>query len=353
MRPASDLIQLDFFQEYVAPAPAVRLTKEELNSYERVIVAFSGGKDSVACVLDMLDNGLDISKLELWHHRVDGWDGDLMDWPVTNGYCLAFARALGVPLYFTWKQGGFEGEMLRENSRTRPISFEAPQPDGSIIVMSTGGTGGKESTRLAFPQVSADLSVRYCSAYLKIDNARTALRNQERFNHSRTLFVSGERAEESPGRAGYATFENDDADARDSPKLGRLIDRYRPVHRWSEADVWAIMERWGVNPHPAYLLGWSRCSCAGCIFNGADEFATLREINTPQFSKLAGYEKQFNRTIKRDMNLTVLANKGTVFPYAPADAEAALSHEFNEPILLPAGQWQLPAGAFSKGGGPS
>ena len=26
-------------------------------------------------------------------------------WPVTNGYCSAFARALGVPLYFTWKQG--------------------------------------------------------------------------------------------------------------------------------------------------------------------------------------------------------------------------------------------------------
>lgn len=349
----SDLIQLDFFQPYVAPAPAVRLSKEELNSYERVIVAFSGGKDSVACVLDMIDQGLDVSRLELWHHRVDGWDGDLMDWPVTNGYCLAFAKALGVPLYFTWKQGGFEGEMLRENSRTQPISFESPQPDGSVIVVSTGGKGGKESTRLAFPQVSADLSVRYCSAYLKIDNARTALRNQERFNHSRTLFVSGERAEESPGRAGYATFENDDADARDSPKLGRHIDRYRPVHRWSEADVWAIMERWGVNPHPAYLLGWSRCSCAGCIFNGADEFATLRELNPPQFNKLAGYEKQFNRTIKRDKSLEVLADSGTVFPYRQADATAALSVDFTGPIFLREGTWKLPAGAFSKGGGPS
>jgi 3'-phosphoadenosine 5'-phosphosulfate sulfotransferase (PAPS reductase)/FAD synthetase len=301
----------------------------------------------------LLEQGLDPRKLEFWHHRVDGWDGDLMDWPCTNSYVLALAAALNVPLYFTWRIGGFEGEMLRENSRTAPICFEAPQPDGTVEVVQRGGEGGSESTRMAFPQVSANLSVRWCSAYLKIDQARCALRNQERFRNSRTLFVSGERAEESPGRATYAMFERDDTDARDSPKLARHIDRYRPVHRWSEADVWAIIERWGVNPHPSYRLGWSRCSCAGCIFNGADEYATLRQLNPPQFNKLVGFERRFGRTIKRNIDLESLANKGTAFEYSLADAAAALSPEFTELILLPAGQWKLPAGAYSKGGGPS
>jgi len=347
------LIQLDFFQEYVPPAPAVRLGAEALNSYDRIILAFSGGKDSVACFLDLLESGADLSRIEIWHHRVDGWDGDLMDWPCTNAYCQAFARHFQIPLYFTWKVGGFEGEMLRENSRTQPICFEAPQPDGSVLVKRTGGEGGKESTRLAFPQVAADLSVRWCSAYLKIDNARTALRNQERFNHSRTLFLSGERAEESPGRAGYATFEPDDADARNSPRLSRHIDRYRPVHRWSEAQVWGIMERWGINPHPAYRLGWSRCSCAGCIFNGADEFATLRQLARSQFNRLSGYEDRFGRTIKRSISLKALADSGKPFPYKLADALAATSETFDEPIQLAAYQWQLPAGAFAKGGGPT
>ena len=356
--------QLDFFKPFELPVinalvvsramePEVRLTKEQLNSYERVIVAMSGGKDSVASLLDMLEQGLDISKVEFIHHRVDGWDGDLMDWPCTNSYVENLAAALKVPLYFTWRIGGFEGEMLRENSRTQPICFQAPQPDGTVIVVQRGGEGGSESTRLAFPQVSANLSVRWCSAYLKIDQARCAMRNQERFRHSRTLFVSGERAEESAGRATYAMFEPDDTDARDSPKLARHIDRYQPVHRWSEAQVWGIMERWGINPHPAYKIGWSRCSCAGCIFNGADEFATLREINGRQFGRISGFEQQFGRTIKRNIDLVSLADKGTVFPYAQADAQAALSHEFNEPILLPAGQWKLPAGAYAKGGGPS
>jgi 3'-phosphoadenosine 5'-phosphosulfate sulfotransferase (PAPS reductase)/FAD synthetase len=350
---SKQLIQLDFFQEYVPPAPAVRLGAEALNSYDRIIIAFSAGKDSVACFLDLLESGADLSRIEIWHHRVDGWDGDFMDWPCTNAYCEAFALALGIPLYFTWKNGGFLGEMLRENSRTQPISFQAPQLDGSVLVVTTGGTGGKESTRLAFPQVAADLSVRWCSSYLKIDNARTALRNQERFNHSRTLFISGERAEESPGRAGYATFEPDDADARHSPKLGRYIDRYRPVHRWSEAQVWAIMERWRINPHPAYRLGWSRCSCAGCIFNGADEFASLRKINARQFGQLARREDQFGRTIKRDIGLRALADRGKPFTMHEADIAAALAETWTEPIILPAGQWQLPAGAFAKGGGPT
>jgi tRNA(Ile)-lysidine synthase TilS/MesJ len=33
--------------------------------YDLVIVSFSGGKDSLACVLRMLDLGVPISKLEL------------------------------------------------------------------------------------------------------------------------------------------------------------------------------------------------------------------------------------------------------------------------------------------------
>ena len=59
------------------------------------------------------------------------------------------------------------------------------------------------------------------------------------------------------------------------------------------------------------------------------------------------------RTIKRDKSLEVLADSGTVFPYQQAEATAALSVDFTGPIFLREGVWKLPAGAFSKGGGPS
>jgi 3'-phosphoadenosine 5'-phosphosulfate sulfotransferase (PAPS reductase)/FAD synthetase len=344
----------DFTLPVVVPMPTGPTEPDDLLSYDTYIVAFSGGKDSVACVLELLERGVPQDKIELWHHIVDGREGsDLMDWACTNEYCRAFANHFGFPLYYTWKNGGFEREMLRENSRTAPISFEAPQLDGSVSIISTGGKGGTMSTRRAFPQIAANLSVRWCSAYLKIDNARTALRNQVRFNNSRTLFLSGERAEESPGRATYAGFEPDDADARNSPRLARHIDRWRAVHRWSEADVWAIIERWSINPHPAYRLGWSRCSCAACIFNGAHEFASLRLIKPGQFAQLVTHEVAFGRTMKRTESLVELADKGTPFPMKPADVQAALSAIWYEPIILPKGTWELPAGAFAGGSGPS
>lgn len=365
--------QLDFFQ-----APVPRMTVDcsdeqlDLGSYDRVVIALSGGKDSIAQVCAYLERGGDPKKMEFWHHIVDCQEGSkLFDWPCTNGYCKAVAAFFKAPIYFTWKVGGFEGEMLRENALTQPIRFEAPQPDGSIIIKQTGGKGGKISTRRKFPQVSADCSVRWCSSYLKIDNARTALRNQERFNNSKTLFLCGERAEEalSPqeflqyragtllasqvkGRAAYPRFQVDDSDARNS-SMRRHIDRWRPVHGWSEVEIWAILERWRINPHPCYRLGWGRCSCAACIFNGADEFASLRLINPKQFNALVGHEVDFDRTMKRTIALNALADLGTPFVMKQADIDAAMSEEWYELIELAPGEWELPAGAFSRGGGPS
>lgn len=128
------------------------------HSYDNIIVAFSGGKDSIACFLHLLDLGVPKEKIELWHHDIDGREGStLMDWPVTRDYCLKFAQAFGVKIYFSWKWGGFEGEMLRYNALTSPTVFETP--DGPKI---SGGIKGTLSTRRKFPQQAASLSVRWC-----------------------------------------------------------------------------------------------------------------------------------------------------------------------------------------------
>ena len=87
----------------------------DIDLYDTIIVAFSGGKDSMACVLDLLHRGVSKDKIELWHHDVDGREGSkLMDWPVTRDYCNKFAKAMGLKLYYSWKVGGFEREMLRQ-----------------------------------------------------------------------------------------------------------------------------------------------------------------------------------------------------------------------------------------------
>ncbi len=321
--------------------------KPNMGDYDHIIIAFSGGKDSLACLLSIIESGADKSRIELWHHEIDGRESRLMDWPVTPAYCKAIAAAFGIPLYFSWKEGGFEREMTRENALTAQTSFETPGGETGT----TGGTRGKRNTRMMFPQVSADLNVRWCSAYLKIDVCASAIRNQERFAGKRTLVVSGERGEESAARGRYKTFEPDRADNRDG-RLARHVDRYRPVHAWKEQDVWDIIERWKVNPHPAYHLGWGRVSCLWCIFGSVNQCASAREIDPVGFGRISDYEARFGKTIHRTMTIGERADAGTPYESMTADMAAiAMSVEYSEPIFV--NNWTLPPGAFGESCGPT
>jgi 3'-phosphoadenosine 5'-phosphosulfate sulfotransferase (PAPS reductase)/FAD synthetase len=316
----------------------------DLLSYDRICVGFSGGKDSVACVLWLLEQGVPADKIELHHHLIDGREGsNLMDWACSEDYCRKFAAAFGMKIYFSWLEGGFEREMNRNNSPKACTKWE--NPDGSI-----GSSGGKSQggTRLKFPQVSADLSVRWCSAYLKIDVMSAVIRNSPRFQNSRTLVVTGERAEESPARAKYKVFEADRADLRDG-EVPRHVDHLRPIHKFSTKEVWALLESYSVNAHPAYHAGFGRASCLFCIFGSPNQCASARVIAPARYANVVGYEVKFGKTIKRKENFNQVADKGTPYPQA---SEVKDNPIFDQPIILPAGEWKLPAGAFAESCGP-
>jgi 3'-phosphoadenosine 5'-phosphosulfate sulfotransferase (PAPS reductase)/FAD synthetase len=322
----------------------------DLFSYDKYIVSFSGGKDSTALLLFLIDNKVDKSKIELWHQEIDGRGENFFDWEVTPDYCKKLAEAFGVSVFFQWKDGGFKREMLRCNERTAKIFYECP--DNTIH--SVGGEKGKYSTRLKFPQPSPNLNVRWCSSYLKIDVCAAAIRNQERFNGLRTLVLSGERGEESKQRAGYAILEPDKSDLRYGKKIVRYVDRYRPIRDWTERRIWDLLEKYRVKPHPCYFMGFGRCSCKFCIFGNANQFASAACISHQNFSQLVKFEKEFGYTLKRDTDLSTLIKKGV--PYrdiTPELARLATSYQYNSDIFIPyTQQWELPAGAFKKCGGP-
>jgi len=312
--------------------------------YDKYIVAFSGGKDSTACFLHLLDLGIPKEKIELWHHDIDG-DGDtFMDWEITRDYCRKFAEAFEVPIYFSYKEGGFLKEMLRDNQATAPIIFQTPEG-----WKTTGGNGPK-NTRKKFPQVSADLSVRWCSSYLKIDVCAAAIRNQERFNGLRTVVLSGERAEESKARSMYAVLEPDRSDLREGKKFQRYVDRWRPVLLWTEQQVWDIIEKYKVRAHPAYYLGWGRCSCKFCIFGSKDQFASAYKISPKIGDSLIELEESFGVTLKRKQTLKELIDQGTPYDMSQEDVKVALNLQYTEEIFMD--EWVLPKGAFGESCGP-
>lgn len=328
--------------------------------YDKYIVAFSGGKDSTAIFLDLIERGIPTTKIELWHQEIDGKEETFMDWEVTPAYCEAFAKAFNVPIYFSWKEGGFKREMLRKDSATAPIIFEVPEfeyvvnPNEKFIkddkfYVKVGGNGPK-NTRRKFPQVTADLSTRWCSSYLKIDVCASAIRNQSRFNGLKVVVLSGERGEESAARAKYEVLERDRADLRDGIKFQRYVDRCRSIRDWKEEEVWAIIERFKVRVHPCYYLGWSRCSCKFCIFGNENQFCSAHKISPVQGAEIMNYEDEFGVTIKRKVSLRNLIAKGISYDMDEIMAKQAISYEYNLNIFME--DWMLPKGAYGDSCGP-
>ena len=327
----------------------------KLSEYYKIIVFYSGGKDSLAALLYLLELGIEPERIELWHQSIDGrpriFGGSpgLMDWPITEGYVSATAEAMALKLRWQWKEGGFEGEMLRERARTAACTYQL----GDGTFKTSGGKRGKDSSRRMFPQVTGDLSVRWCSAYLKIDVASAALCGDPRFEGKTILVVSGERREESANRSRYAEVE------RHKATSGlRRVDQWRAVIDWSEREVWKIIERHRILPHPAYRLGFSRVSCMACIFGGPQEWATIRLLDRLRFSRIANYEREFGVTIQRGENVIEQAERATA-PLITQTDEAlvreAMSPHFDAGrFFIPPGQeWLLPRGAFRRGAGPS
>lgn len=319
------------------------ITSETFNphDFDKILVQFSGGKDSIACFLHLLELGVPRTKIEIWHQRIDGDGPPFMDWPITDDYVRKFAQAFEVPLYYGWKVGGFEREMNRENSLTAPMAFETPT--GLQVV---GGTRGKPSTRRKFPQVSPDLSVRWCSSYLKISVCAAAISNQSRFDTQRVLVVTGERAEESAARAKYQI-----AEPHRTHTQTRIVWHWRPIHGWCERRVWDLIAKYRVNPHPGYRLGFGRLSCLLCVFASPNQWASASVVAPQRVIKIAKYEKSFGVTLRRDGPIENAVRRGVPYKMNSDVMKLAMSDTFSEPIIVQ--NWTLPLGAFGENAGPT
>jgi diphthamide synthase (EF-2-diphthine--ammonia ligase) len=83
----------------------------ELSYYDKIILSISGGKDSTAFTLFLLEQGARPDQIELWHQCIDG-KGDtchsFFDWPATEGYVNRLADHLGLKLSYQWRDKGYK-----------------------------------------------------------------------------------------------------------------------------------------------------------------------------------------------------------------------------------------------------
>lgn len=313
------------------------LQKESFQSDYTYLVCFSGGKDSVAMVLNLLDKGIDKSRIILHHHDVDGGI-NLFDWKTTTKYCLDFAKAFGLEILFSYRQGGILREIHRENEGLQDVYYQIETGGEYHRLPSRKGS----STRKKFPAVAADLRTRWCSSVVKIDVLSRAISNNPNYKEGKFVICTGERREESANRAKYKVAEL----YRSNSKKRRAI-QLRPILEWTEKEVWAIIEKYKVQPHPCYELGWSRCSCQTCIFSSSDVWASINEISPEKVIKLSNTEIEIDHTLYNGIDLPTKVSQGKSFIDSDQFMIDQAIKEFTLPIFVE--NWQLPKGAFGEG----
>lgn len=301
----------------------------------KILVAFSGGKDSVAMVLYLLELGIDKSRIKLHHHDVDGLMFNVFDWTCTPSYCRAFADAFGLPIIFSWREGGIVREIYRENEGLQDVQFEV---NGNIERLPSRKG---DSTRRKFPAVAADLRTRWCSSVVKIDVLSRVVNRM--YNNCDLLVLTGERRQESASRSKYR-----DCEKYRSWTKSRNAWQWRPVIDFTERQVWDLYEKYKVQPHPCYELGWSRCSCQTCIFSSPNVWASIEEISPEKIWYLASLEDEIGHTIYNGMTIREKVAKGVSFiaPHRLKRWKEEATGEFVSPIIVD--EWSLPAGAFGE-----
>jgi len=311
-------------------------TQALINEEYKFLVCFSGGKDSISMVLYLLESGVSKDRIILHHHDVDGGE-NLFDWVVTTKYCSDFAKAFGLGILFSYREGGIHREMLRENEGLQDVLYQ--QQTGGEFVRLKSRKGN--STRRKFPAVVADLRTRWCSSTAKIDVLSRAVSNNPNYKEGKFIVCTGERREESANRAKYKEAEL----YRANSKKRRAI-QWRPIIDWLESDVWKIIEKYKVQVHPCYELGWGRCSCQTCIFSSSNVWASIFEISPNKIDVLTDLEIRLDHTLYNGVNLLEKIAKGESFIETNIFMVKQATEKFTMPIIKEV--WGLPSGAYGE-----
>ena len=102
---------------------------------------------------------------------------------------------------------------------------------------------------MKFPAKGSCRQGRWCSGSLKAQVEGTLYTEiDEMSKDTKILVVSGERRQESSGRAKYNEMELHRTNA--TAKAHRLVHQWRSVSDWDEAQIWDIIRRYRMTPHP-------------------------------------------------------------------------------------------------------
>lgn len=208
---------------------------EWINSFENIYVMFSGGKDSMALVADLLENNIDKNKITLLFNSTP------LDYPNLKEFVVTFA-----------KEHGFKIET---------IGKEYSEKEKKEMFEKNG---------FPLPYMS------WCTRTWKINPLNDFLKNIDK---DKCILCQGWRAEESEFRANSKT------------KVMHSIHNVRmarPILHYTEKQVYDIIKKYKWQLHKAYNYS-KRLGCIYCFAKTREEWDKLRNGDPEVFLKALEY----------------------------------------------------------------
>lgn len=231
----------------------------DLDKPGRVIVAFSGGKDSIATWLYLTELGWDVKCL----FADTGWESD-------ETY-----------KYLDLLESSHKINLIRVYPEVRDI-FEIDSPVKSKYKDIWFNIINMKSLTLLKGRPPGP-TARFCTTVLKLRPSARWVRSN---SCDIDIVACGVRAEESHKRREMPVFTYDD-----------LMKKYRwmPIHSWSHKDVFEIAKRHNIPPNPLYLKGCARVGCWPCIFARKSEILVMTR-DKDAVERLINLEESSGRT---------------------------------------------------------
>lgn len=127
---------------------------------------------------------------------------------------------------------------------------------------------------------------RFCTDRLKVFPAQAYIRGLQDAG-AEVVNAIGIRAAESAARAKLTEWEWSDAFD---------CETWRPLIRWTEAEVITIHTCHGLRPNPLYLRGHSRVGCWPCIFSRKEELRRLADEAPERIAEIRALEAEVQAT---------------------------------------------------------
>lgn len=266
------------------------------------LVSVSGGKDSTATLLVAIERGIE---------NISGVFCDTgNEHQQTYDYIGYLQDATGIQ-FRTLKQDFTDWwwrrrDCVRDKWPEKLVAKNGFSRDAAddligrvLAFMERGPTGNPFLDLCIIKSRFPSRKAQFCTQFLKTEPA-TEYALELMADGSTLTSWQGIRAEESPNRAAQPEYED----------RGGGYSIYRPIHKWTVAEVFDIHRKHGIKPNPLYLQGMGRVGCMPCINAAKDEILEISKRFPEHIDRIEEWEKIVGLVSKR--------SNATFFP-APGD----------------------------------